>query len=194
MGYQSWPRDPAVLPDAYREYRTVDLKDKKFTVAVQIIFGVVVLVAVGVALLLGLPLRSSWSPILTIPVTLAACLIYMAAHEATHGVVLQALTKVKPSYALRFPFLTTGSRAYLTRRSAVIIAIAPAVIWGLVLLAALLTLPQDFLLTTYILLALNFAGSAGDLVEVYVVSRQPSDALVQDDGNKVLVFVPLDSR
>ncbi|WP_152545354.1 metalloprotease family protein [Microbacterium sp. CH12i] len=79
--------------------------------------------------------------------TLAACLIYMAAHEVTHGVVLQVLTKVKPSYALLFPLVTTGNRAYLTRRSAVIVAVAPAVIWGLVLLAALLTLPQDYLLT-----------------------------------------------
>lgn len=75
-----------------------------------------------------------------------------------------------------------------------IVAVAPAVIWGLVLLAALATLPQDYLLTAYILLALSFAGSSGDFVEVYVVSRQPSGALVQDDGNKVLVFVPQVSR
>jgi Putative zincin peptidase len=119
------------------------------------------LVAVGVALLLELPLESSWSSIFTISVTVFACLIYMAVHEATHGVVLHILTKVKPSYALRFPFLTTGNHAYLTRRSAVVVALAPAVIWGIVLVAALLTLPQDYLLTAYILLALNFAGSVG---------------------------------
>jgi hypothetical protein len=38
--------------------------------------------------------------------------------------------------------------------------------------------------------ALNFAGSVGDCVEAYVVSRQQPDALVQDDGDKVHVFVP----
>lgn len=188
-------RDAAELPIAYREHRTFDFKkDKKFAVAVQGLFVVIALVAVGAALLLDLPLEASWSPILTIPVTLVACLMYMAAHEATHGVVLQLLTKMKPFYAVRFPFLTTGNHAYLTRRSAVVVALAPAVIWGIVLITALFTVPQDYRLTVYILLALNFAGSAGDCVEVYVVSRQQPDALVQDDGNKILVFVPHDSR
>ncbi|WP_211219896.1 DUF3267 domain-containing protein [Glaciibacter superstes] len=87
----------------------------------------------------------------------------MAVHEATHGVVLQTLTTVKHSYAVRFPFLTTGNHAYLTRRSAIVVALAPAVIWGILLVAALLALPQDYLLTAYILLALNFAGSARGL-------------------------------
>lgn len=195
MGDQGSLRDTAELPRTYREHRTVDLKkDKKFAVAVQGLFVLMALVAVGAALLLELPLETSWSPILTISVTLFACLIYMAVHEATHGVVLQILTKVKPSYAVRFPFLTTGNHAYLTRRSAVVVALAPVVIWGIVLAAALLTLPQDYLRTAYILLALNFAGSAGDFVEAYVVSRQQPDALVQDDGHKFHVFVPQDSR
>ena len=195
MGDQGSLRDTAELPSTYREHRTVDLKkDKKFAVAVQGLFVLVALVAVGAALLLELPLETSWSPILTISVTLFACLLYMAVHEATHGVVLQILTKVKPSYGVRFPFLTTGNHAYLTRRSAVVVALAPVVIWGIVLVAALLTLPQDYLRTAYILLALNFAGSSGDCVEAYVVSRQQPDALVQDDGNKVHVFVPQDSR
>lgn len=58
------------------------------------------------------------------------------------------------------------------------------------LLAALVTLPDDYRLTAYILLTLNFAGSAGDIVEVYVVSRQPAEALFQDDGNDLHVFLP----
>ncbi len=194
MGDHIRVRDTAELPATYREHRAVNLKDKKFTVAVQGIFLVVALAALGVALLRLLPLDTSWSSVLTIPVTLVACIIYMAAHEATHGVLLHMLTKVKPFYAVRFPFLTTGNHAYLTRRSAVIVALAPAVIWGIILIAALSAAPQDYRLTVYILLALNFAGSAGDYVEVYVVTRQQPDALVQDDGNKVRVFIPRDGR
>lgn len=184
-------RDAAILPPAYRTHRTVNLKkDGRFPVAVQGIFILVALLAVAAALLLDLPLASGWSPAVAIPVILLACLAYMAAHEATHGVVLQLLTKVRPTYAVRFPFLTTGNCAYLTRRTAVTVALAPCIIWGLLLLAALLALPADYRLTAYVLLALNFAGSAGDYVEVYVVSRQQPDALVQDDGDNVHVFVP----
>jgi len=72
------------------------------------------------------------------------------------------------------------------------VALAPSVIWGMVLVAALLTLSGDYLLTAYIVLALNFAGSAGDYLEVYVVSRQQRDAMVQDDGGKIRIFVPRD--
>lgn len=184
-------RSTAELPPGYRIHRTVDLeKDRKFAVAVQGLFVLVALCAVAAALLLDLPLTSGWSPVVTVPVTLLMCLVYMAVHEATHGFVLQSLTEVRPSYAVRFPFLTTGSRAYLTRRNAVIAALAPSVVWGIVLFVALLTLPADYRLTAYILLALNFAGSAGDFVEVYVVARQQHDALVRDDGGKLHIFAP----
>jgi len=104
VGDQASLRDTTKLPSTYREHRMVDLKkDKKFAGAVQGLFVLVTLVAVGAALLLELPLETSWSSILTISVTLFACLIYMAVHEMTHGVVLQMLTKVKPSYAVRSP-------------------------------------------------------------------------------------------
>ncbi|MFJ6303195.1 DUF3267 domain-containing protein [Pseudarthrobacter oxydans] len=186
-----FPSDTVELPPDYRPHRTVNLKkDGKFPAAVQGIFVLVALLAVSAALLLGLPLGSGWSPLVTVPVTLLACLAYMAAHEAAHGVVLQLLTRVRPTYAVRFPFLTTGNRAYLTRRTAVVVALAPCIVWGGVLLAALLTVPADYRITMYVLLALNFAGSAGDYVEVYVVSRQQPDALVQDEGDNINVFVP----
>lgn len=188
-------RDTEQLPDTHHWLRTVDLKrDGRFRAVIQGIFALVALGAVAVALLTDLPLGSTWSPIVMIPAVLLMCLIYMAAHEATHGAVLQLLTKVQPSYTFRFPFLTTGSDAYLTPRSAAVIALAPSVIWGLALLAALVTLPGDYRLVTYVLVALNFAGSAGDYVEAYLVTRQPPDALVQDDGDKVHVFLRTKQR
>ncbi|MGB3375398.1 MAG: DUF3267 domain-containing protein [Microbacterium sp.] len=183
-------QDTAELPVTYEQHLTVDLKNKKLTLTVQGLFALVALVGVGVALLLGGWLRTDWPAIVTILVTLAACLVYMTVHEATHGAVLQLLTGIRPTYRMRFPFLTTGNHGYLTRRSAIIVALTPAVIWGVVLLVALFTLPDGCRLTAYIVLALNFAGSAGDFVEVYLVSRQPSEALVQDDGNSLHVFLP----
>lgn len=187
-------QDSAVLPVTYRRHVTVDLKnDKRLAFAVQGIFVLAGLIAVGVALLFGLPLETQWPPILTIPVTVVACLVYMAVHEATHGVALQLITGMKASYSMRFPFLTTGTDAYLTRRSTVVVALMPGVLWGTLLLLALLTVPADFRLSAYIVLTLNFAGSAGDIVEVFVVTRQQRDALIQDDGKSVHVFLPRQS-
>jgi hypothetical protein len=191
MGENANVRDAERLPPAYRLHGTVDLKkDKRYAAAVQAIFVLVAIAAGAAGIFLDLPLASSWSPLLSIPVTVAACFAYMALHEATHGAAVQMLTKVRPSYAVRFPFLTTGTEAYLTRRTATVVALAPVVLWGAVILAALLTVPIDFRLTVYVLLALNLAGSAGDGVEAFVVSRQRRDALLQDDGDKLHIFVP----
>ena len=184
-------QDGTHLPSDYREHQAVDLKKNRMSaIAIQAIFVVIAVVTVIVPLLFRVPLGTGWSPFLTIPVTLVAALVYMALHEATHGVMLQLITKVKPSYRVRFPFLTTGNRAYLTRRSAVLVALAPAVLWGVVLSAVLLVVPVDFRFTAYVVLALNFAGSSGDFVEAFVVTRLPRDALVKDDGDKVRVFLP----
>lgn len=191
METQTRLRDTETLPLTYRLHRSIDLKkDRRYSLAVQGIFVVVALAAVAAALLLDLSLGSSLSSIVMVPVVLAVCLVYMAVHEVTHGVVLQLLTRLRPSYAVRFPFLTTGSEAFLTKRNTMTVALAPSVIWGLALLIAVFALPPDYRLIAYIVLTLNFAGSAGDYVEAWVVGRQRHDVLVRDDGDKVHVFVP----
>ncbi|MBB5643592.1 DUF3267 domain-containing protein [Cryobacterium roopkundense] len=185
------PRDASELTVDYRAHQSFDLKkDRKLNLAVQGVFLLVVVVALGASLFLRLPIQTNWTPLFTVVVTLGACLLYMALHEATHGGALWALTRVKPSFALRIPFLTTGNHAYLSRGKAVIVALWPVVIWGFVLVVALAVLPEDFRMTAYVLLTLNFAGSAGDFVEVCLVSRQPRNALIRDNGNTLNVFVP----
>lgn len=87
-------RSAAELPSGYRIHRTVDLeKDRKFAVAVQGLFVLVALCAVAAALLLDVPLTSGWSPVVTVPVTLLMCLVYMAVHEATHGTIGRRRTR-----------------------------------------------------------------------------------------------------
>lgn len=184
-------RDVLELPMTYHRHLTVDFKkDRKFSVALQGIFLAVILIAVALALIFDLPLASGWSPVITALITLLLLLVYMAAHEATHGVTLRLLTGTQPSYAVRFPFLTTSSPLHLTRRSIIIVALSPCLIWGAVLLTALLVVPEDLRLTVYILLALNFAGSAGDYLEAVLSLRQPREALIQDEGDCVHVFLP----
>ena len=184
-------RGTAVLPATYAQHSTVDFKkDRKTAVLIQVIFVAVALVAVAVALLFQLPLASDWHPVITLIVTLSAGLVYMAAHEATHGVTLRLLTGARPSYRFRFPFLTTSSSLYLTRRSVMMIALAPCVLWGFVLLVALFLMPADARLTVYIVLALNFAGSAGDYVETALALRQPPRTLLQDTADKIYIFRP----
>ena len=188
---QARTRGISKLPHGYHVHQSIDLKnERKFKRAIQVVYLLVVFAAIAAALIFELPLTSGWSSWATIAVTVVAIFVYMAVHEATHGVAIHVLTGIRPFYGINLPFLTTGSRAYLNRRSFVIAALAPCVLWGIVLLTALLLLPADYRLTAYILLALNFAGSAGDFVLVAHVRRQQPDILVQDDGSKIRIFGP----
>lgn len=123
-------------------------------------------------------------------VTVAACLLFMVLHELTHGLVLWVLTRVPPTYAVRLPYLVTGSQALLRRREAVAVALAPLLLWGAVLLVLLSVVPADLFLTVYVLLALNVAAAAGDVLQAWVFGRLPQGALVRDDGRQTTVYLP----
>lgn len=178
-----------VLPPEYDSRMAVDLKDRKVAAAIQLVFVVVAVVMVGGALLLDFPM-SSGNPWVTISVAVVSCVVYMAVHELTHAVLLWAFSRVRPTVALRIPYLAVGGRGYLNRRSFVIVALAPVVLWGIVLVTLLFALPSQFFLPVYVVTVLNFAGSSGDYFQAYAVARLPGNALIQDDGKTTTVYLP----
>jgi hypothetical protein len=185
------PENSLRLPIGYECHLSIDLEeDRVFNRWVRAVFLGVAVAAVAAALGLNLPLETAWSPWVSVPVTVLAVLFYFSAHEATHGLALRWRTGIRPSYAFAFPFLTTGSPAYLNRGSTAFVALAPSLAWGVLLLAAFLLAPADARLTLYLLLALNFAGSGGDYAEAALALRQPPEALIRDDGAEIGVFLP----
>ena len=154
----------------------VDLKDRKVAAAIQLVFVAVAVVMVGGALLLDFPMSSGGDAWVTISVAVVSCVVYMAVHELTHAVLLWAFSRVRPTVALRIPYLAVGGRGYLNRRSFIIVALAPVVLWGIVLVMLLFTLSSQFFLPVYVVTVLNFAGSSGDYFQAYAVARLPGDA------------------
>jgi hypothetical protein len=181
----------STLPPDFRLHGSVDLKrDRKQFTAIQVIAVLIVAAMVGPVVLLGLLPAAGWSTWVTIVVTVAACLVYGAVHELTHGAVLRLLCAERPSIAVRFPYLITGSPAYLGRTSFIAVALAPSVVWGAVLLVLLVAVPAPLVLTVFVVAVLNFAGSSGDYVQAYSVARLPVGALIRDDGTTTTVFLP----
>ena len=185
------PMTPAPPVREDRSALTLDLKeDRRAAVTVQAGVAAAVGLLVVAAFVLDLPVDSPWPGWLVAVTTVIACLLYMVVHELTHGVVLQLVTGVRPTYAVRLPYLTTGSPALLSKRATAVVALAPMLLWGAVLLALLVVMPEELFLTTYVLLGLNLAGSAGDVVQTWVVARLPEHALVRDDGAATTVYLP----
>lgn len=180
------------LPDSYRLHSTLDLKeDRPAATIIKVAFALTVAALIVLALVLDLPFASTLSIGASTTITVAACLAYMVVHELTHAVLLWWLTRERPTVAVRFPYLITGSRAILTRGAAVVVALTPLVLYTLVLVDLLRTLPPDFFLTVYVVLVLNVAGSAGDVLQAHAFLKLPHAALIRDDGEETSVFLPM---
>lgn len=179
------------LPESYRLHSTLDLKnDERAATTIKAAFGLTVAAMIAMAFVLDLPFESTLSTGLMTAITVAACLVYMVVHELTHAVLLWWLTRERPTVAVRLPYLTTGSQAFVTRGMAVVVALAPLVLYTVVLLNLLRTLPSNFFLTVYVVLVLNVAGSAGDVLQARAFLKLPHVALVRDDGRQTSVFLP----
>ncbi|MCS5479511.1 DUF3267 domain-containing protein [Corynebacterium sp. YIM 101645] len=187
-------RNTSRLPAGYHRHATIDLKKNRgFNLWVQGTAVAVVAPAIALGIRLEIPAAATWSPLATTVLTILAGLCYLAAHELTHGLVLRWRTGITPTYAVKFPFVTTGSPAYLNPGTTTLVALTPSLLWGAILLTALLLVPAELRLTLYILVVLNFAGSSGDYVEAAVALRQPPESLIRDDGTEIGIYRPRES-
>ena len=181
-------KNTITLPTNYELIESFDLKQNKLNLIIQSIFIIIAGIFVGIVLIFNLQFNSEYHGLITSGITVFIVLVYMALHELTHGVFISLLSKTESTYKIRFPFLTTGTNAYLNKKSFIIICLAPSVIWGIILGIVIIFIPDNLLLSIYILLGLNFAGSAGDYLQVYLIARTAKDALIQDFGNKTNIY------
>jgi len=179
------------LPSDYVLKESYDLKDSKLNFKIQIIFMGFAGLSIALMPIFNIQFESEYSTWLNIGITLALVLVYMSIHELTHGLLISLLSKTKSKYRIRFPFLTTGTDAFLNKKSFIIVCLGPSVIWGIVIIVSLFLVPQNLFLSFYILLVLNFAGSAGDYLQVHLVSKSSQLSLIKDDGTKTNIYEPV---
>ena len=185
------------LPEGSRLVLQLDLqKDKKTALKVNLL-AVVILAAV-VALGVGLePLESVFragSPALywgRLAVLLGGFAAYMILHELVHGVFMYALSGgVKPRYGFTGMYAYAASDACFCRRDYILIALAPVVVWGLVLGVLAALADGGWFWVAWMIQAINLSGAAGDLYVTARLARMPPNLLVRDAGVSMEVFVP----
>lgn len=184
------------LPEGYQLYRTVDLaKDRKLARKVALLsLGITV-----VMLALALPLvpfstffdfrMPSVSDGVRLLLFLPAMLVYVLSHEWIHGIYMKKYSGIRPKYGFSGMYAYTGSRAFFPRRIYLIIALAPVILWGGILLILNLTLPTSCFWFVYLLQILNFSGAAGDFLVSTIFSHLPPSLLVRDDGVRMELYL-----
>ncbi|MBQ8402843.1 MAG: DUF3267 domain-containing protein [Clostridia bacterium] len=184
------------LPEGYEKTLEIDLqKNKKLMLGVNLGALAVTLVMIAAALPF-VPIATLFDMSQGIAVyflrffaLLVGSVVYIILHELVHGIFMKRFSGVKPHYGFTLMYAYAGSSAYFNKKSYIIIALAPVVIWGIVLGVLCATLPESWFWVVYFIQIANLSGAAGDAYVTYKMLTLPKDILVNDTGVAMTVYV-----
>ena len=183
------------LPDGYREIYAVDLqKDKKLSLQVN-------LLALTIAAVLAVPMHFVVSITylfdmeaglgayaVRFATMLVLMVVYMVLHELVHGIAMKLCGTKKVKYGFTGLYAFAGSEDYYGKRAYIFIALAPVVLWGVVLAVINPFVSAQWFWVVYFIQIINLSGAAGDFFVSVRFSRLPKDILVKDYGVGMTVY------
>lgn len=185
------------LPQNYRPVLNIDLqKDKKLALLVNglaIVIAVVLLIpgnmAVPAARLFDVE-DGMGVYFARLAVLLVGMVVYMVLHELVHGIFMRHYSHAKVRYGFTGLYAFAGSDAYYAKVPYIVIALAPVVVWGLVLAVLCAVAPAGWFWVAYFIQIINLSGAAADLYVTVKFCTLPKDILVRDTGTAMTVYAP----
>jgi len=187
------------LPENYRESFTIDLqKNKKLMLLVN---GVALLIGVILALIGHriVPIGTLFSMeegmvpyLVRFGVLIVGSILYIVLHEFVHGIFIKRYCGVKARYGFTGMYAFAGSDAYFNKHDYLIIALAPVVVWGIVLAVLQPFAMGSWFWVVYIIQISNLSGAAGDLYVTWRLYKM-ENILVRDYGTSMKVYLPEES-
>lgn len=189
-------QNPTSLPAGYAESFKMDLKEDWKTMLLVNAIAVVLMIVFG---LLGhfcvVPIQALFDIeqgmtlyFLRFGALIAGYLLYMVLHELVHGVCMKYYSGVKPHYGFTGMYAYAGSSAYFCKKAYIVIALAPIVVWGVVLAVLCAVATREWFWVVYFIQIGNLSGAAGDLYVSYRLRREPKDILINDTGVAMTVY------
>ena len=184
------------LPEGYREIYTVDLqKNKKMMLALNGA-GLLLTLAMVIPACLLVPISTLFSMdeglgayALRFVGLIGGSILYIVLHELTHAAVMRIYGAHKVRFGYTGIYAFAGSEEdYFDRFAYVQVALAPLIVWGLVLAVLNLLLPLEWFWVIYIIQISNVSGAVGDLFVSFRFSKMPRDILVRDTGVSMTVY------
>lgn len=183
------------LPDGYKEILSIDLqKDKKSMLLVN---GASIVVAVVMAVLahLSVPITTLFDMsqgfavyFIRLFVLMICSVLYIILHELVHGITMKLCGTKKVKYGFKGVYAFAGSEDYYDKKSYLIIALAPVLLWGIVLAVLSVLVPIQWFWVVYLIQISNISGAAGDVYVTARFSKLPDDILVKDYGVGMTVY------
>lgn len=184
-----------ILPENYSEIYSVDLKKNKklylFLNVLSILIGIVLFIPMNfykplTTLFEGAAGTSDL--LFRIIVMYALMILYIVLHELVHGIAMKICGTKKVKYGFKGVFAYAGSDDYYDKKSYIFIALAPVVLWGIILAAVNCIVPEKWFWIVYAIQLINLSGAAGDFFVTVKFSKLPKNVLIRDSGVGMTVF------
>jgi len=178
------------LPAEYVEVGRVDATDKNFATKLTIASFVLLLpFAIWVGVLCGLGQKrgtldlkalwdGSWIPLLAI-------VLYLVAHELTHGIAYKLMTGEKLTFGLTLTVAYCGvPDIYVYRRTALISLLAPFVLFSVIFGGLTIFTTGIQHIYWLVVFGVHFSGCAGDLYDtwLFLTKYRDESTLMRDSG------------
>lgn len=188
-------RCSSALPEGYREIYSVNLqKDKKAALFVNIAALILMVIFVIIGILI-VPISYTFDndgSIVTVWLktiaVLAGMIVYFILHELVHGITMKHYGAKKVKYGFTGLYAFAGCEEYFSKKPYIVIALAPIVVWGVVLAAICCFVPKSWFWVVYFIQIMNLSGAAGDLYVTCKFSKFPKDILIKDTGVEMKVY------
>ena len=192
------------LPEGYRTVKTIDAKNSK----VGLILNLIALVPLAISLVvayfaMGKPSltdngASSWQYIIHLLIFLAVLIAYVILHELVHGAVYKFFTREKLTFGLTFTVAFCGvPKIYVYRKPALAAVLAPFIVFLPIFLMLCFVLPTPLMkMIAAFMLGMHIGGCAGDLWVggLLIFKLRDNRTLINDTGPKQTFCVPCDEE
>ncbi len=183
------------LPKGYREMYSIDLqKNKKISLLVNL-SAVLIAVLLIVPMHFIVPISSLFDMgngvknyIFRFVALIFLLILYMVLHELVHGLAMRICGTKKIKYGFTGMYAYAGSNDYYDKKSYIFIALAPVVLWGIVIAVVNPFVPIEWFWVVYFIQITNLSGAAGDLFVTVKFSLLPKNILIKDYGVGMIVF------
>lgn len=181
------------LPEGYQEFYSVDLqKDKKASFWINFwacLIGVIMVAIPWVTISNPFDM-SYWRWLLV----LVLSIVYIVLHELVHGITMKAVGTKKVKYGFTGLYAFAGSKDYYDKYSYITIALAPVILWGIVLAVVQIFTPVEWFWVPWLIQVSNISGAAGDAYVTAKFSKMPKDIMVSDYGVGMTVYSKTKSK
>ena len=185
----------SALPEGYREICAIDLQKDKKTALIVNLAAMVISALMIVPMHFVVPITSLFSMesgilyyLIRFGVLMLLIVLYMVLHEAVHGVAMKICGTKKVKYGFTGLYAFAGSEDFYDKSAYIFIALAPVVLWGVVVAIINPFISAEWFWVVYFVQIMNVSGAAGDFYVTAKFSRLPSDILVRDYGVGMTVY------